>query len=165
MPIISIFVMPFGLLAMLLMPLGLDRYPLLVMGAGLDWMISIAQMVASWGGEVTTGRIPQQAFLLIAAGGALACLFRTWLAISGLTIVAAGLVVISLSGMEQPDIVIAEERPSGRDDPAGAGFQQTGQSRRISCFHSGSALAAGGSSGAAAEARTGNCRCGRSGRQ
>ena len=109
MPIISIFVMPFGLLAMLLMPLGLDRYPLLVMGQGLDWMISIAQMVASWGGEVTTGRIPQQAFLLIAAGGALACLFRTWLAISGLTIVAAGLVVISLSGMEQPDIVIAED--------------------------------------------------------
>jgi competence protein ComEC len=109
MPIISIFVMPFGLLAMLLMPFGLDRYPLLVMGQGLDWMISIAQMVASWGGEVTTGRIPQQAFLLIAAGGALACLFRTWLAISGLMIVAAGLLVVSLSGMEQPDMVIAED--------------------------------------------------------
>lgn len=109
MPIISVFVMPFGLLAMLLMPLGLDRYPLLVMGLGLDWMISVAQMVSSWGGEVTTGRIPEHAFMLIAAGGALACLFRTWLAVSGLLIVAAGLAAAAASTTARPDIVIAED--------------------------------------------------------
>lgn len=109
MPIISIFVMPFGLLAMLLMPFGLDRYPLLIMGQGLDWMISIARMVSSWEGEVTTGRIPDHAFMLIAAGGVLACLFRTWLAVSGLMIIAAGLVVASTSAVARPDIVIAED--------------------------------------------------------
>lgn len=109
MPIISILVMPFGLLAMLLMPFGLDRYPLLVMGQGLDWMISIARMVSSWDGEVTTGRIPDHAFMLIAAGGVLACLFRTWLAASGLMIIAAGLVVASASAVARPDMVIAED--------------------------------------------------------
>ncbi len=109
MPIISIFVMPFGLLAMLLMPFGLDRYPLLVMGQGLDWMISIARMVSSWEGEVTTGRIPDHAFMLIAAGGVLACLFRTWLAASGLAIIAAGLVVASIAAVAPPDVVITED--------------------------------------------------------
>lgn len=109
MPIISIFVMPFGLLAMLLMPFGLDRYPLLVMGQGLDWMISIARMVSSWEGEVTTGRIPEHAFMLIAAGGVLACLFRTWLAASGLAIIAAGLAVASIAAVAPPDVVIAED--------------------------------------------------------
>lgn len=109
MPVISIFVMPFGLLAMLLMPFGLDRYPLLVMGQGLDWMISIARMVSSWEGEVTTGRIPEHAFMLIAAGGVLACLFRTWLAASGLAIIAAGLVVASIAAVAPPNVVIAED--------------------------------------------------------
>ena len=109
MPIISIFVMPFGLLAMLLMPFGLDRYPLLVMGQGLDWMISIAQMVSSWDGEVTTGRIPDHAFMLIAAGGVLTCLFRTWLAASGLVVIAAGLMVASVSAVARPDMVVAED--------------------------------------------------------
>lgn len=109
MPIISIFVMPFGLLAMLLMPLGLDRYPLLVMGQGLDWMISIARMVSSWDGEVTTGRIPDHAFTLIAAGGVLACLFRTWLTTSGLIVIAAGLMVATISAVARPDMVVAED--------------------------------------------------------
>lgn len=109
MPIISIFVMPFGLLAMLLMPFGLDRYPLLIMGQGLEWMISIARMVSSWDGEVTTGRIPAHAFTLIAAGGVLICLFRTWLAASGLVVIASGLAVASIATVEPPDVVIAED--------------------------------------------------------
>jgi len=109
MPVISILVMPFALLAMLLMPFGLDRYPLLVMGQGLDWMISIANMVSSWGGEVTTGRVPDSAFMLIAAGGILACLLRTWLALSGIVVIAAGLLTGWASTAARPDLVIAED--------------------------------------------------------
>jgi ComEC/Rec2-related protein len=109
MPVISILVMPFALLAMLLMPFGLDHYPLLVMGQGLDWMISIATMVAGWEGEVTTGRIPDHSFMLIAAGGVLACLFRTWLAASGLVVVAAGLLVGWIGVTARPDVVISED--------------------------------------------------------
>jgi competence protein ComEC len=109
MPVISILVMPFALLAMLLMPFGLDRYPLLVMGQGLDWMISIARIVSSWGGEVTTGRVPDSAFMLIAAGGILACLLRTWLALSGIVVVAAGLLSGWAGAAAQPDLVIADD--------------------------------------------------------
>lgn len=109
MPLISILVMPFALAAMLLMPFGLERYPLLVMGQGLDWMIAIATMVSSWDGEVTTGRVPESAFLLIAIGGIVACLFRTWLAVSGLAVIVAGLAVAWISPVLRPDIVIAED--------------------------------------------------------
>ncbi|WP_275782319.1 ComEC/Rec2 family competence protein [Pararhizobium gei] len=109
MPVISILVMPFALLAMLLMPFGLDRYPLLVMGQGLEWVIFVAKMVSSWGGEVTTGRIPVLAFVLIATGGVLACLLRTWLALSGIAVVAVGLCVAWIGAMERPVVVIAED--------------------------------------------------------
>ncbi|MCV9965290.1 ComEC family competence protein [Pararhizobium sp. BT-229] len=109
MPVISILVMPFALLAMLLMPFGLDRYPLLIMGQGLDWMISIATMVSSWGGEVTTGRVPDGAFMFIAAGGILACLLRSWLAISGMLLIAAGLVTGAAASLARPDLIVAED--------------------------------------------------------
>jgi competence protein ComEC len=109
MPVISILVMPFALLAMLLMPFGLDRYPLLIMGQGLDWMISIANMVSSWGGEVMTGRVPDSAFMLIAAGGVIACLFRTWIALSGIVVIAVGLLTGWSGTAARPNLVIAED--------------------------------------------------------
>ena len=109
MPVISLLVMPFGLIAMLLMPFGLDYYPLLVMGLGLEWMIAIAELVSSWGGEVATGRLPESAFMLIAAGGVLACLFRTWLALSGILVVVVGLFAGWAGEVERPALVIAED--------------------------------------------------------
>lgn len=79
MPIISIVVMPAGLLAMLLMPFGLDHYPLLAMGMGIEWMIQTATVVSNWGGEITTGRIPQTAFVLIGIGSiAAVCCGHGW---------------------------------------------------------------------------------------
>ncbi|MBI1275953.1 DUF4131 domain-containing protein [bacterium] len=42
-PLASVWIMPFGMLALLLMPLGLAKYPLLAMGWGLRWMLDIAE--------------------------------------------------------------------------------------------------------------------------
>ena len=142
MPVISVLVMPFALLAMLLMPFGLDRYPLLVMGQGLDWVISIANMVSSWGGEVTTGRVPDSAFMLIAIGGILACLLRTGLALSGMVVIAAGLLAGWGGTSPQPDLVIAEdgrlvavieqgEAASNRTKPADFVFSQWQRALRL----------------------------------
>ncbi len=142
MPVISVLVMPFALLAMLLMPFGLDRYPLLVMGQGLDWVISIANMVSSWGGEVTTGRVPDSAFMLIAIGGILACLLRTRLALSGMVVIAAGLLAGWGGTSSRPDLVIAEdgrlvamieqgEAASNRTKPADFVFSQWQRALRL----------------------------------
>ncbi|WEZ85207.1 ComEC/Rec2 family competence protein [Rhizobium sp. 32-5/1] len=109
MPVISILVMPFALIAMMLMPLGLDRYPLLIMGQGIEWMISIARIVAGWEGDLTTGRLSDSAFLLIAVGGVLACLFRTWLFAGGLALVAAGVAFILFQPTAMPALIISED--------------------------------------------------------
>lgn len=146
MPVISILVMPFALLAMLLMPFGLDHYPLLVMGKGLEWMIAIATMVSSWGGQVTTGRVPEAAFLLIAVGGVLACLLRTWLAVSGLCVIAIGLVVASVGGVPRPSLLIAEDgrlvamiegsaASSNRVQPLDFIFSQWQRALRLDDYH------------------------------
>jgi competence protein ComEC len=109
MPVISLLVMPFGLLAMMLMPFGLDYYPLLIMGQGIEWMIAMARIVAGWEGDFTTGRLPESAFVLIAAGGVLLCLFRTRLATGGLVFIAAGVAVICFRSTVMPDLVISED--------------------------------------------------------
>jgi len=48
MPVVSFVVMPMGMLAMLLTPLGLDVIPWKIAGFGLDIVIAIAQMVSTW---------------------------------------------------------------------------------------------------------------------
>ncbi|MFB2552137.1 ComEC/Rec2 family competence protein [Ensifer soli] len=109
MPLIGIVVMPAGLVAMLLMPFGLDRWPLLVMGGALDGVLALARLVASWGGEIVTGRVPPAAFLLVAAGGILACILRTWLAATGGLLVAAGALIWFLDRPPVPSVVISED--------------------------------------------------------
>lgn len=109
MPIISVLVMPFALIAMLAMPFGLEYLPLQVVGLGLEWMIAISAMVSDWGGEITTGRIAPAGFLLVALGGILFCLLRSWLAAAGTAMVLAGVVVILLLPRASPEAVISED--------------------------------------------------------
>ncbi len=47
-PLVSLVIMPAGVIAALAMPFGLDAVPLQVMGFGIDGMIAIARMVADW---------------------------------------------------------------------------------------------------------------------
>src|SRR5262249_32378679 len=55
MPIVSVLVMPAGIVGLLAMPFGLDGPVWRLMGAGIDWMIAVALWVASLPGAV--GRI------------------------------------------------------------------------------------------------------------
>ncbi|WP_082665985.1 ComEC/Rec2 family competence protein [Aureimonas sp. AU4] len=56
-PIFSFWVMPLALIAALLMPLGLERLPLLAMGQGLELSFAVARHLASWLPDQPTGRI------------------------------------------------------------------------------------------------------------
>ena len=58
MPIVSVLVMPAGLLAIVAIPFGLDGPLWRLMGLGIDWMIWVAQFVAGLPGAV--GRIVAQ---------------------------------------------------------------------------------------------------------
>ena len=52
MPIVSVWVMPAGLLALIAMPFGFDGLLWRLMGEGIDWMIAVALWVASLPGAV-----------------------------------------------------------------------------------------------------------------
>lgn len=110
MPVISIIVMPAGLAALILMPIGLDWLPLKLMGLGLDLVIVIAKWAASLGGDVVTGRIHTWLFV-----GLTICLIAAGILRSRLRIVAAvcGAVLLVVNwivpGVPRPDLVVFED--------------------------------------------------------
>jgi competence protein ComEC len=90
MPIVSVLVMPAGLLAILAIPFGLDGPLWRLMGLGIDWMIWVAQFVAGLPGAV--GRIVAFGtgpLLLCTAGLLLLCLLRSHLRWCGAAVIAA----------------------------------------------------------------------------
>ncbi|MGO6938456.1 ComEC/Rec2 family competence protein [Rhizobium johnstonii] len=110
MPIISFIIMPAGLLAMLLMPFGLDVLPWKVVGFGLDLVIAVAKTVSGWDGNIDVGRLPAWYFAVAVAGFLLLTLLRTRLRHVGTSIIAvATLILLLLPGPRPPDLVISED--------------------------------------------------------
>lgn len=107
MPVVSVWVMPVGILALVAAPFGLDDWLWRLMGLGIDWMMFVATWVASLPGAV--GRIPSFGVVPLLTGTAsllVVCLLRTPLRF----VVSAPLAVIALALMArspQPDVLIA----------------------------------------------------------
>ncbi|PKQ05982.1 MAG: metal-binding protein [Alphaproteobacteria bacterium HGW-Alphaproteobacteria-11] len=77
MPLVGIVVMPMALLALLLMPFGLDGPALWIMGTGVDGMLTVAHEVASWdGADSLVADAPLHALLLTVFGGLWLALWR-----------------------------------------------------------------------------------------
>jgi competence protein ComEC len=106
MPVVSIWVMPAGLLALAAMPFGFDGPLWRLMGSGIDWMNAIALGVAGLPGAV--GRIPAfgvGALLMASAGLFVLCLLRTRLRLAG---VALALAAIAMAvHAPRPDIMVS----------------------------------------------------------
>jgi ComEC/Rec2-related protein len=77
MPVVSFIVMPFGMMAMLLMPFGIDGPFWKVTGEGLALVIAIAKTVAGWGGDITFGRQPGWLMPTFIAGFLIMSMLRT----------------------------------------------------------------------------------------
>lgn len=107
MPIVSVIVMPAGLLALLAMPFGFDGPLWSVMGRGIDWMDTVALWVAGLPGAV--GRIALFGAGPLAAGTlgmVVLCLLRSPLRWSGA--VLGLLAVVWAVRTPQPDVLIAQ---------------------------------------------------------
>jgi competence protein ComEC len=110
MPVITFIVMPFGMIAMLLMPFGLDGWAWQVAGFGLDLVIAIAKTVSSWGGNIDVGRLPVWYFPTAVFGFLLLTLLKTRLRHIGTSIAAIATVVLAMLPSEpMPDLAIAED--------------------------------------------------------
>jgi competence protein ComEC len=106
MPVVSVVVMPMGILGVLSMPFGFDATFWQLMGQGIDWMNAVALWVASLPGAV--GRMPAFGIgplLLGTAGLLLVCLLSTPLRWSG-ALVAIGAIAWALA-TPQPDVLVA----------------------------------------------------------
>lgn len=113
-PLISLVVMPAGFLAMLLMPFGLDRLPLLIMGYGLKGVIAAGTLVAGWGGQWQTGTLPLWFFTAASLGFLLLTLLRTHLRLTGLFLCLGVCAALPLRQSDPiPDFVLSEDGKLG----------------------------------------------------
>jgi competence protein ComEC len=127
MPVVSVAVMPMGILGIVAMPFGYDAVFWRLMGDGIDWMIWVSLWVANLPGAV--GRI--QAFgtgplLAGTAGLLMICLLRTPLRWSGAVLVAAAALWAVLT--PRADVLIA-------GDGQATAFR--GSDGRLAVLHSG----------------------------
>jgi len=105
MPIVSIAVMPLGLLAMLAAPFGLDPMVFAAMGQAIEGVISIAHMVDAWmEGGGTIARIPPLAPIAITCGLLWLSLWTARWRLMGLAAILVGLVIAPLA--QKPQILV-----------------------------------------------------------
>jgi competence protein ComEC len=91
MPLISLVIMPFGLLAVLLLPFGYDIYAWKVMGAGIDGMLKVAHWVAAIpGADGRFAAFGTGALLLITLSILMLALPATLIRLAGLLPLMAG---------------------------------------------------------------------------
>lgn len=109
MPVVTIVVMPMGLLSALAMPFGLEHWPLVAMGAGLDVVMWIARTVESLGGYVVVGRVNFAMFMVLTGGFLLFVLGRTRLRLLGLAVAAGAAMAMVVFTGDDPDILISED--------------------------------------------------------
>ncbi|MEC3860453.1 ComEC/Rec2 family competence protein [Mesobacterium sp. TK19101] len=106
-PLMGALVIPAGVFAVVLMPLGLEAWALRLMGLGLDWILLVARSVADWPLAVTYVPRPPDAVLpLMAAGGLFVMLWQgrwRWLGMAPVMLSVALWLTAT-----RPDLLIAE---------------------------------------------------------
>jgi competence protein ComEC len=104
-PLSGIWIMPLGMLGILLIPFGLADFCFVLMAQGIEIIIAVAAFVADLpGASLAVQRPPLSALLLTVLGGLWLCLWRTAWRRLGLLGVAAGLLLMLLD--EPPDLLI-----------------------------------------------------------
>ena len=93
-PLTGFWIMPWGLVAMLLMPFGLERVGLTPMGWGIEVLDAIARTVGNWPQAATlVPSLPGASLWLVTLGGLWLCLWRRRWRLAGLPVVALGLLL------------------------------------------------------------------------
>src|SRR5579864_1790870 len=106
-PISAMWTLPWGVVACLLMPFGLEKLALVPMGWGIDVTIAVAEWVAVLPGNIwSMPRLPTSGVVLVALGGCWLCLWqgswRRW----GTVGIAAGMATMLLT--RPPDIILGD---------------------------------------------------------
>lgn len=107
-PVTAFWVMPAGIVAIMMMPLGLEKVPLLVMGWGIDVILKTAEWVASMPYSLLIlKKMPDYGFGLVLFGGLWLILWQKKWRYAGLVPIMFGF--LSILTYQIPDVVIADK--------------------------------------------------------
>ncbi len=104
-PIADFVIMPAATLAMIAMPFGLERWPLLLMGKGVVMMTGVAHWVAKLPGAASVAVVwPEYSLIIVAFGGLWIAFWRGSLRWFGLVPICLGLIATLF--VARPDLMI-----------------------------------------------------------
>jgi competence protein ComEC len=107
-PLTSFIVMPAGMLAAVLMPLGLEAPALWVMGFGVEGVLWVARLVAAWPGATEAAMpIPGWGLAVFTFGLCWLCLWRRWWRALGVLPMILGLASPAL--VQPPHVLISHD--------------------------------------------------------
>jgi competence protein ComEC len=105
-PLTSLWVMPWAVLAFPLFLFGAEAYALAPMGWGVDAIIVVAETVAGWGGAVAlVPAMPVWGLVAVTLGGLWLCLWRARWRLAGIPAIVLGL--LSIATERGPDILVS----------------------------------------------------------
>lgn len=107
-PVTGAWVMPWGLAALMLSTVGLERLALVPMGLGIDAILTTARIVAAWpGAALVVPALPFASLVAVTFGGLWLCLWRRrirWLGLAGVV-----LATVAWGADDPPDALIDGE--------------------------------------------------------
>lgn len=107
-PLTGFWIMPWAVLSFVLLPFGLEPLALVPMGWGIQWMLDVGGVVASWpGAAVVLPAMPPVGLALVTLGGLWLCLWQARWRLAGLPLVAFGLATVWLN--PKPDVLISDD--------------------------------------------------------
>jgi competence protein ComEC len=105
-PLTSIWVMPWAVVAYPLFLFGWESFALVPMGWGVDAILAIAKIVAGWDGAVALfPAMPVWGLVAATLGGAWLCLWQTRWRLAGIPVLVLGLA--SIATARTPDVLIS----------------------------------------------------------
>lgn len=107
-PLMAVWIMPLGLLALVLMPLHLDAVPLHLMGWGIQVVLHLAHSIAHWpAARMLVPHMPGWGLAAVLLGLCWLCLWRPVWRLAGVVPLLMG--VLSPFFVPQPDLLISPD--------------------------------------------------------